>query len=108
MKNYKRAYRRYKQYVKFKRRLDNWFKGCRYPAYKDEVYQQALKGQACTWLRTTGNPCNCSMCQYYKYERLPKQKIMKEVWKAIEEDEGLKKLLYYKTNQYIYSITNNK
>lgn len=75
MKDYKRAYRRHKKYVKFIRRAKNWFKSS-----QDEEYnlQQALEGKCCTWLRTTGRPCNCYMCSNYEKYKRPLKNIVKK------------------------------
>jgi len=82
MKNYRRAYRRHKKHVKFIKRLKDWIKQgyCLY--IKDskiiattgqEIREQAIKGECYTFLRTTGRPCNCASCTYYKYKREQKQ-----------------------------------
>ena len=98
MKDYKRAYRRYKKHVKFVRRFKNWIKpGIKlyydsemhrvYDADREEIFQMALKGECYTWLRTTGNPCNCFCCsEDNKYVRTPKQYINKEIKNRIYEE----------------------
>ncbi len=42
--------------------------------------KKALEGSGYTFLRTTGNPCNCYGCTYKKYKRESKHKIMKEAF----------------------------
>lgn len=89
MKNYSRAFRRWKKEVNFKRRVNNWLKGTwSYSASeKEEWKQRILSGKDCTFLRTTGNPCNCWMCSGYdKYERIPKFKINKNIWDDIQDN----------------------
>lgn len=96
MKNYKRAYRRYKKYVKFKKRLDVWIKpntdlfinkGVLVYKRKVDIIKEALKGECYTFLRTTSRPCNCYMCSTYeKYKRTPKSVIQKEIFKQISND----------------------
>lgn len=96
----KRAYRRYKKHVKFVYRIKNWVNyGTHwYEPNKDgwrrsskritvqEMRESVYKGETFTFLRTTGNPCNCSMCQYYKYEREQNQNIQKEIWRELNEN----------------------
>jgi hypothetical protein len=81
MKDYKRAYRRHMKWVKFIRRAKNWFKDS-----KDETYNinEAIKGEICTWLRTTGRPCNCAGCTYYKYKREQSQYIKRKIDRDLE------------------------
>ena len=79
MKNLKRALRRNQWEVKFKKRIKNWLITCKDKKEKESVTEQALKGECLTFLRTTGNPCNCAMCSYYKYVRQQKQYIQKEI-----------------------------
>ncbi len=81
MKNMKRAYRRYKKWIKFKRRVNNWT--CYYDdsRLRDEWREEIFNGQNCTWLRTTGRPCNCWICTNQdKYVRPPKCEVQKEIW----------------------------
>lgn len=83
MKNLSRAYNRYMQHVKFVKRVKKWFSI--YHRYDSGNYdleiEETLKGERCTFLRTTSRPCNCEMCTYLKYERTPKHKVMKEAFK---------------------------
>lgn len=86
MKDRKRAYRRYKKEIKFKKRIKNWARGSYSFGYKnrEEWIDAILKGETSTFLRTTGTPCNCWMCSgENKYQRPQKQYIKKE----IENDE---------------------
>lgn len=95
MKNYKRAYRRYKQHIKFISRLKKWIKpgvtryhnsnGIEY-RNRTEVIEMALQGECYTFLRTTSNPCNCEGCTYLKYKRPLKGTIQKEIFKQICDD----------------------
>lgn len=96
MENHRRAFRRWKQRVKFLKRLKNWIKPgitryygrdeYGYPIYKhrDNEIQEALKGECYTFLRTTGRPCNCWMCTYEKYERPSKGELDKQIWDDID------------------------
>lgn len=86
MKDRNRAYRRHKKWVKFKRRLDMWVEKsssswCDYDSdFKDNV----IKGEYCTWMRTTSKPCNCFICSgENKYNRPQKQYILKEAFEEI-------------------------
>ncbi len=81
MKNYNRAYNRHKQHVKFLRRVNNWFS---FDGNDYEEKQKALTGKGYTFLRSMSKPCNCSMCQYYKYKRLTKSEVKKIVDKCAE------------------------
>lgn len=69
--------------LKFEKRFKDWFIGAK-PS-DDDVKKLVREGKCCTFLRTTGRPCNCSMCTYEKYERKQKQYIEKDVWKEINE-----------------------
>lgn len=80
MKNLSRAYNRYMQHVKFKKRVKKWFSTSHYNQV--EEIKEALTGKGYTFLRTTARPCNCYMCSTYeKYKRTPKHKVMKEAFK---------------------------
>ena len=83
MKDYKRALRRHKKHVFFKRRLKNWLQTCNNQQERKSVYQAALDGLVCTFLRTTSRPCNCYICTYKTYDRIPKFKWLKDVWDQI-------------------------
>lgn len=86
--------------VKFLRRLKVWIKpnDTRYydpQTYRiyfrsrAEVIEAALRGECYTFLRTTGRPCNCYMCsEYEKYVRESKQKIDKQIWQQITDDNN--------------------
>ena len=75
MKNLSRAYNRHMQHVKFIKRVKNWFIR---PSRDDEYYLKlTLQGKNLTFLKTTSRPCNCEMCTYQKYKRIPKHKVMK-------------------------------
>lgn len=76
MKDYKRAHRRHMKWVKFIRRAKNWFRNSAYDTY---TLQNAIEGKCATWLRTTGRPCNCAGCTYYKYKREQSQYINKQI-----------------------------
>lgn len=78
MKNLKRALRRHQWEKKFKKRIKNWFNGC--TKDRQSLIEETLKGECLTFLRTTGNPCNCYMCSgYNKYVRQQKQYVQKEI-----------------------------
>lgn len=83
----KRAYRRYKKQVKFKKRIKNWTKGMYTwnPQKKEEWIKEILEGKSHTFLRTTGNPCNCWMCSVEnKYIRPKKQDVQKDIDEQLE------------------------
>lgn len=88
MKNYKRALRRYKKKVKFKKRIKIWTQGTYnyHPQKREEWIKEIERGESCTFLRTTARPCNCWMCTCDKYERTPKFKINKQIWNDIQDD----------------------
>lgn len=92
MKDLKRAYRRYKKEVHFKRRAKNVFS---WMGYSSEPCEQHLSwaeywnkiqsGERATWLRTTGRPCDCDMCTTYdKYKRPSKS----EMYNLIHHDKS--------------------
>lgn len=92
MKNYKRAERRHKKYVKFIGRLKNWIKPGEslfidnkriVSKSREDVIQEALKGNCYIFLRTTGRPCSCYSCSYYKYKREQRQYIKKQIDKEL-------------------------
>lgn len=85
MKDNKRALRRWKKHVKFKKRIKVWLSNWNNFDRRIEE-QKAINGEGWTFLRTTSRPCNCWMCQYEKYERIPKSKIDKEIWDDIQDD----------------------
>ncbi len=80
MKNYSRAYNRHKKQVKFIKRINIWFSGSDKFNDKDYYKDLTLKGKHFTFLRTTSRPCNCFMCTYKKYNRIPKHKVIKEAF----------------------------
>lgn len=88
MKDYKRALRRWQRYVKFKKRIKTWTqKTWSHSLQKREEWiKEITEGKSSTFLRTTGSPCNCWMCQYDKYERIPKNKINKKIWEDFQDD----------------------
>ena len=77
MKNYKRAYRRYKQQVKFERRIEIYVCTWWAPISSKEDFKQKIrKGDYGTFLRTTLNPCNCFCCsEVNKYKRYEQKKL---------------------------------
>jgi hypothetical protein len=79
MKNYSRAYNRYKQETKFKKRVKKWFAS----HWKNDAkeIERALTGSGYTFLRTTSRPCNCDICTYEKYKRIPKHKVIRDALK---------------------------
>ncbi len=86
MKNLKRALRRHQWEVKFKKRIKNWLKDC--TKNKQSLVEEILKGEICTFLRTTGNPCNCYCCSgYNKYVRIQKQYTKKAVENFLLEED---------------------
>ena len=81
MKNMKRAYRRYKNWTKLKKRIKTWTSGGYNPlnTYDGDYHtiedfrQEIMKGDYYTFLRSTSTPCSCPMCAYDKYKRTQKQ-----------------------------------
>ena len=86
MKNYKRADRRYKKWIKFKKRVENNMRYCwsRNLQKKEELRKEILLGQSYTWLKTTGSPCSCDDCSP-KYKRPKKSEILKSIYKKIND-----------------------
>ena len=83
MKNLRRAYRRYKQEVKFERRIDiyiqSWWHN-KHPT--SDIKNNIREGKESTFLRSTLNPCNCFSCSAMnKYNRNEQKKIDKLVIK---------------------------
>ena len=77
-----REYRRYKKWVKFKRRIDIWTqKDTAFRVDKDWK-QEIINGEKATWLRTTGMPCSCPMCSF-SYKRPQKQYVQKDIFEQI-------------------------
>ena len=80
-KNYKRAYRRHKRFVKFNNRTNVWIQSITVLYGESgelvshgEKKKEILDGKSHNFLRTTGNPCNCYGCSgMFKYKRTPKQ-----------------------------------
>ena len=91
MKNYKRAYRRFKQDIKFKQRIKKWtcrnevFVGPEGRCSRRAFIEGILKGEYWTFLKNTGRPCSCLMCSSNKYKRKQKQYILIEAWKEIND-----------------------
>jgi hypothetical protein len=87
MKYTKRSYRRYKTWVKFKKRIDLQIaiRTCYVTANDDR--QNILEGKSHLRLRTQGRPCNCSMCTpdrfYDKFNRDQKQYWLKDAQEQI-------------------------
>ena len=88
MKNYKRADRRYKKWIKFKRRVDIYLLYCsRWRlSEKEELREEIYAGQKQQWLRTTGKPCSCECCSP-SYKRIVKSKLLKDIYKQIEDND---------------------
>jgi hypothetical protein len=80
MKNMKRASRRHKKHVKFIKRVKKWVCGLS-AEYQAKEIEIALTGKGYYFLKTTGNPCNCYMCTYLKYKRVPNNKIIRDALK---------------------------
>lgn len=81
MKNTKRAYRRHKKRVKFEKRLNDWFSYWGDTPRKQENIEKARRGEAWTFLRTTGKVCMCSCWSCSPvYKRPSKSKMKKEIW----------------------------
>lgn len=74
-----KAYRRAKQASKTKRRIEmyaaiHWMG----TDIRQEFRQNVLNGNYCKWLRTTGRPCSCSLCEKpNKYKRIRKDQLNK-------------------------------
>jgi len=66
------------KHVKFMKRVNTWFSTYS-TKYREEYKKEALAGTAYTFLRTTGRPCNCAGCTYYKYKREQSQYINKQI-----------------------------
>jgi hypothetical protein len=83
MKNYSRAYNKHKQETKFKKRVKNWFasSGQECNGDKEYYFNLTLQGKHFTFLRTTSRPCNCYLCTYLKYKRIPKNKVISNALK---------------------------
>lgn len=83
MKNYSRAYNRHKQETKFKKRVKNWFvsSGQECNGDKEYYFNLTLQGKHFTFLKTTSRPCNCYLCTYKKYKRIPKYKVIRDALK---------------------------
>lgn len=85
MKNMKRAYRRYKKFVKTKKRAeDNYYWLGWDNNSKAEFINEVMTEGRSAWLQTTGTPCSCWMCQYGKYERLTSEEVRKIIDEQIE------------------------
>jgi hypothetical protein len=73
-------YRRHQENVRFKKRVEKWFSG----NLTEKIVALSKKGYY--FLKTTGSPCNCSMCQFEKYKRQQQQYIQKEIWEQISDE----------------------
>lgn len=80
MKSYNRAYNRQQKQIKFIKRVKNWFasSGSEHNGDKEYYLNLTLKGEHLTFLKTTGRPCNCYLCTYLKYKRIPKNKVIRD------------------------------
>ncbi len=79
MKSYNRAYNRQQKQIKFIKRVKNWFNPLSdVRGDKQHFLDLTLKGKHFTFLKTTSRPCNCDMCTYLKYKRMPKHKIIRD------------------------------
>jgi hypothetical protein len=84
MKDLKKALRIHYAKVKLTKRINNWF-NTRWGSNL-EMKEQAYRGEICTFLRTTGNPCNCYMCSgSNKFVREQKQYVVKKIKSDLEE-----------------------
>lgn len=88
MENHKRAFRRWKKYVKFVKRIQIWIQGTYVynPGLREEWKREILEGKTHTFLRTTSSPCNCEMCTCEKYERPLKNELKKQIWQDYQDD----------------------
>ena len=83
----KRAYRRYKKFVKTKKRAeDNYYWLGWDNNSKAEFVNEVMTEGRSAWLQTTGRPCNCWMCcNYDKYDRPKSQDVKKDIWERLDE-----------------------
>jgi hypothetical protein len=82
MKDLKKALRIHNAKIKLIKRINDWF-DTRWSSSL-EMKEQAYRGEICTFLRTTGNPCNCYMCSgSNKFVREQKQYINKKIEKDL-------------------------
>lgn len=97
-KSYKRAYRRHCFDKKFKQRAkkrETWFRlDCEnrdefdrstYQSWA-KIWKDLKEGKYGHYLRTTGQPCSCEMCRYPYYKREEKSKVLKRIWKDIQDE----------------------
>lgn len=71
----------------------NTWLGERHQSWGD-FWEKIKSGERATWLKSTGNPCNCVMCsKYNKYIRPQKQYMLQEReykhhggWKGVWKD----------------------
>ena len=100
MKNYSRAYNRWKAECKFEKRIKLWIPAnkCQYFFNKDyrliqmsceDLRNKIREGECYTFLRWTSTPCSCSSCSYPKYNRTPKNKISKQAWDDIQDNMAM-------------------
>lgn len=79
MKNYDRAYNRQQKQIKFIKRVKNWFVHLGDSRGDKQYYLDlTLEGKNNKFLKTTSRPCNCYLCTYLKYKRMPKNKIIRD------------------------------
>ena len=92
MKESKRALRRWQEKCKLEKRIKIWVPVNQTQYFGDvkitsaEMRDKIRKGECWTFLKWTSTPCSCSLCAYYKYERIQKCKINKKIWDDIQED----------------------
>lgn len=91
MKNNKRAYRRYKTWVKFNKRVNLQIAIRTSYVLGVNEKQDILYGKSPKYvkkLKTQGRPCNCSMCRpnphWDKFKRELKQYWLKEAMKEFK------------------------
>jgi hypothetical protein len=97
MKNYSRAYNRWKAKCKFEKRIRLWIPSNQTQYFFNEdkrlvkmscedLRNKVRKGESYCFLRWTSTPCSCGSCAYLKYNRTPKSKINKQIWDDIQDD----------------------
>lgn len=96
MKNYSRAYNRWKAEYKFEKRISLWVSGNTSKLFltkdkrlvqlsHEDLKKKVRDGECWTFLRWTSTPCSCSCCSYPKYNRTPKNKINKQAWDDMQD-----------------------
>lgn len=97
MKNYSRAYNRWKAKCKFEKRIRLWVpaNGSQHFLTKDkrliqvsceDLRNEIRDGKYHTFLRWTSTPCSCGCCSYPKYNRITKGEINKQIWNDIQDN----------------------